>query len=73
MYYIFRKIENGCYNKYTEQKIDQKGSLIEDTDQGWIISFSADLVRQSDIEAADEEVAECNREDGGHSHAYCIQ
>ena len=45
--------------------------MVEDANKDGVVSFPADLVSESDVEADDEEVAADEGEEGGEAHTHC--
>lgn len=68
LHHVFGEVEDGCDDNDAEYKIDQQGTLVEDTNEILAFSFETDLIGESDVETADEEVSEDEGEDGGHAH-----
>ena len=67
----FGYIEEGGDQEGTEEEVDEKCPLVEDANKDGVVSFPADLVSESDVEADDEEVAADEGEEGGEAHTHC--
>ena len=69
--YAFGYIEEGGDKEGAEEEVDEKCPLVEDADEDGIVSFPADLVGESDVEADDEKVAADEGEEGREAHTHC--
>lgn len=70
-HHIFRGIEYGSNDEHAKQKIEQKRPLVENTNKLLVPPLSTDLVREPNVQTADEQVAEDKGKYGCHSHADC--
>lgn len=71
LHHILGGIQDGRDDKDTEKEIDQESPLVKYPNQILPLPLQADLISQSYIETADEEVSEDEGEDGGHAHSHC--
>jgi hypothetical protein len=69
--HVLGDVQEWSNQEGAEQEVHQQSPLVEDTHKHWIVALATDLVGKTDVEAADQQVAEYEGEDGSHSHTHC--